>query len=157
MKLLQRVANCVLTVNEQVLLLQKPSHHWWVAPGGKMESGETVREAVEREFREETGLMLEKPLLRAVQTIVIMEQEQPIREWMMFTFQAYGYKGTMVSQSPEGDLAWKQRNEISRLPMAEGDSYLFQHVLNGKGIMFGTFYYTPEFKLLSHRLQVDDT
>ncbi|PAK45827.1 NUDIX hydrolase, partial [Bacillus licheniformis] len=53
---MQRVTNCVLTSGDKVLLLQKPRRGWWVAPGGKMESGETVRDAVIREYREETGL-----------------------------------------------------------------------------------------------------
>ena len=42
---MQRVTNCVLLKNNQVLLLQKPRRGWWVAPGGKMEPGESVRDA----------------------------------------------------------------------------------------------------------------
>nr|MBR9646549.1 NUDIX domain-containing protein [Streptococcus sp. 11-4097] len=41
---MQRVTNCVLIRDNEVLLLQKPRRNWWVAPGGKMERGETVRD-----------------------------------------------------------------------------------------------------------------
>ena len=36
----------------------KTSPELWVAPGGKMERGETVRDSVVREYREETGIYL---------------------------------------------------------------------------------------------------
>jgi 8-oxo-dGTP diphosphatase len=142
----------VLTTGEKALLLQKPSRGWWVAPGGKMEPGETIKESAEREFREETGLSVSNAELRAVSTIVIMDNDQPVDEWMMFTFHATSYQGQLFEQSPEGKLEWKLKKEISKLPMAEGDAFMFRHVLNRQGIMYGTFYYTKEFKLLSYRL-----
>lgn len=157
MKLLQRVTNCVLTCEERALLLQKPSRGWWVAPGGKMEPGETIKESAEREFREETGLELEGTELRAIFTVVIMENDQPVKEWMMFTFQAKSYKGQMLKQSPEGKLEWKPLDEVKQLPMAEGDKHMFRHVLSGQGTMYGTFYYTPDFDLLSYRLDPNYT
>ncbi|WP_227937314.1 NUDIX domain-containing protein [Alkalihalobacillus deserti] len=149
---LQRITNCVLTTGDQALLLQKPRRGWWVAPGGKMESGETIKEAAEREFREETGLHVLNTELRVVSTIVIMENNQLVDEWMMFTFQSTSFKGQLFEQSPEGKLEWKQVKDIVKLPMAEGDTWMFQHVLNRQGIMYGTFYYTKEFKLISYRL-----
>ncbi|MFC0559349.1 NUDIX hydrolase [Halalkalibacter alkalisediminis] len=149
---LQRITNCVLTSGDQALLLQKPRRGWWVAPGGKMEPGETIKESAEREFREETGLNVSDAELRAVSTIVIMDQGQPVDEWMMFTFQATSFKGQLFEQSPEGKLEWKQIKNIAKLPMAEGDAWMFQHVLNRHGLLYGTFYYTKEFKLISYRL-----
>ncbi len=61
---MQRVTNCVLIRDNEVLLLQKPRRNWWVAPGGKMERGETVRDSVVREYREETGIYLKNPALK---------------------------------------------------------------------------------------------
>ena len=58
---MQRVTNCVLLKENKVLLLQKPRRGWWVAPGGKMERGESVKDACIREFREETGIYLKNP------------------------------------------------------------------------------------------------
>ncbi|MET3507535.1 NUDIX hydrolase [Halalkalibacter oceani] len=154
---LQRVANCILTSGNKALLLQKPRRGWWVAPGGKMEQGESIKEAAEREFREETGISLKDCQLRAVLTMIIMDNDKPVKEWMMFTFQATNYSGELLATSPEGKLAWKEIGEVSNLPMAEGDKHIFHHILKEKGMMFGTFYYTKDFDLLSYRLEPEYT
>ena len=48
-----------ISKDNKVLLLKKPRRNWWVAPGGKMEPGESVKESCIREFREETGSISE--------------------------------------------------------------------------------------------------
>ena len=50
-------ANCVL-IRDNEVLTPKTSPELVVAPGGKMERGETVRDSVVREYREETGIYL---------------------------------------------------------------------------------------------------
>ncbi len=153
MRGLQRITNCILATADQCLMLQKPSRGWWVAPGGKMEHGETIKEAVVREFREETGLSIKDPELRAVTTVVIVGEGQTMEdEWMMFSFLASSYEGTMLDQSPEGKLVWQKRDAHVHLPMAEGDHHVFNHILNQKGVLYGTFYYTKDFKLIDYRL-----
>ncbi len=149
---MQRVTNCLLRKDDQVLLLQKPRRGWWVAPGGKMESGETVKDTVIREFREETGLYLQNPVLKGVFTFIIKEGDQLIDEWMMFTFYSDSFEGEWVQESQEGKIAWHPFESIKELPMAEGDRHLLEYVLHGKGIIFGTFHYSPDFELLSYRL-----
>lgn len=101
-------------------MLQKPRRNWWVAPGGKMEQGETVREAVIREYREETGIYLKHPDLKGVFTIVIKDGDKPVSEWMMFTFVATDGDGKNFEQSAEGILQWHAIDEMKNLPMAAG-------------------------------------
>ncbi|HSU80073.1 MAG TPA: 8-oxo-dGTP diphosphatase [Candidatus Angelobacter sp.] len=149
---MQRVTNCLLRRGDQILLLQKPRRGWWVAPGGKMESGESVKDTVIREFREETGLYLQNPVLKGVFTFVIKEGDTIKDEWMMFTFFADASEGEWVESSVEGSLAWHPFEKLKDLPMAEGDRHLLEYVLHGKGMIFGTFHYSPDFELLSYRL-----
>ncbi|SFE93702.1 NUDIX hydrolase [Alteribacillus iranensis] len=152
---MQRVTNCVLQHKGNLLLLQKPSRNWWVAPGGKMEPGESVREAVVREFREETGLTVINPSIRGIFTFLITEQEKIISEWMMFTFLAKNWKGTLLEQSPEGILAWQPESTVTGLDMAEGDRRIFEHISQEDGVLYGTFRYTSEYKLISCELSSD--
>ncbi|MFZ4450949.1 NUDIX hydrolase [Salibacterium aidingense] len=153
---MQRVTNCILHKDKEVLLLQKPSRNWWVAPGGKMEAGESVREAAVREFREETGITVKDPVVRGIFTFVIIENKQHYSEWMMFTFEARKWSGTMLEQSPEGRLEWMPVEEVLHLPMAAGDRSIFQHIFQEKGVLYGTFHYTPDYQLIRSEFQKDE-
>ena len=151
----QRITNCILLDKErdQVLLLKKPRRGWWVAPGGKMEQGETILEAVVREYREETGLTLLNPELRGVFTIIVEEDEQVQDEWMMFTFFCTQFSGNLLDESAEGELEWIPVGDVFRLPKAKGDEIFFEHILMNKqpDILFKTFYYTSQYDLLTHK------
>lgn len=83
---MQRVANCLYLKNGKVLLLQKPRRGWWAIPGGKMEPTETVKQAVIREYREETGIQILQPQLRGIYTFLMKDGDVITSEWMMFTF-----------------------------------------------------------------------
>lgn len=151
---MQRVTNCVLLdqTRDEVLLLQKPRRGWWVAPGGKMEPGETILEAVRREFREETGIFLVDPVLKGVFTMVIEQDGQPVDEWMLFTFLCHRYEGELIPSSPEGTLAWMPRKQVMQLPQAEGDRLFFHHLLNHDDppLIIHRFRYTPDYQLIGY-------
>ncbi|MDY0405123.1 8-oxo-dGTP diphosphatase [Virgibacillus sp. 179-BFC.A HS] len=150
---MQRVANCILEYNEQILLIKKPSRGWYAMPGGKMEQGETIKEAAVREYWEETGLHLIQPRLAGVFTFNIYEQDHLEKEWMMFTFACKSHEGMLNEYCREGELKWKPRNEILTLPMAKGDKQIFEHVLASEDILYGSFQYTSDYQLLDFRLE----
>lgn len=149
---MQRVTNCVLLQDDKVLLLQKPRRGWWVAPGGKMEQGESVRDACIREFREETGIYLRNPNIKGIFTFIMKNGDKVISEWMMFTFFATAFDGKNFTQSEEGTLSWQPINKIKELPMAEGDYHILEYMIHGKGMIYGTFTYSEDYKLLQYRL-----
>ena len=148
----QRVTNCVLLTDNKLLLLQKPRRGWWVAPGGKMEPGESVKESCIREFKEETGIHLENPNIKGIFTFIMKDGDQVVSEWMMFTFLATKGVGQALHVTDEGILAWQDADQIENLPMAQGDQHILDYMVHGKGLIYGTFTYTPDFKLVSYRL-----
>jgi 8-oxo-dGTP diphosphatase len=150
--LVQRVTNCVLIRDNQVLMLKKPRRGWWVAPGGKMEPGESVRDSCIREYREETGIYLKNPQLKGIFTFIMKENDQVLSEWMMFTFVANESDGMRFDESDEGKLEWQQLDQLKNLPMAAGDYHIIDYMVHGNGIIYGTFTYTKDFQLISYRL-----
>jgi len=149
---LQRVTNCVLVKDDKILLLQKPRRGWWVAPGGKMEQGESIKDTVIREYREETGIYLKNPKIKGIFTFIIKDGNEIVSEWMMFTFFASEFTGENVAQSEEGKLQWHNAEEVGALPMAPGDHHILEFMMKGAGLIYGTFTYTPDFELLAYRL-----
>lgn len=149
---MQRVANCVLVKENKILLLQKPRRNWWVAPGGKMEPSETIKDSCVREFREETGIYLLNPKIKGIFSFIMKDGNQVVDEWMMFTFYATESDGLQVDECEEGILAWHELDEIANLPMAAGDHHILEYMVHGQGVIYGTFTYTPDFELLQYRL-----
>src|SRR5699024_5050838 len=149
---MQRVTNCILVVEDRILLIKKPKRGWYAIPGGKMERGETVKEAVVREFWEETGLRIETCALKGVFTFVVSDKRQSEQEWMMFTFVSNTYNGGLAEHCNEGELAWVRVDSIKTLPMADGDRNISDQVLTTDKMLFGSFYDTVDYELQAMRL-----
>lgn len=156
MGLLQRIANLIVRRGDKVLLLKKPRRGWYVAPGGKIESGESIFEAASREYQEETNTTAINPHLKGIYTMVIKNQDEVVNEWMLFTFVANDLEGTPFEETREGVLEWHHIDALKTLPMAEGDRTNLLFAVHEKGMQYGTFTYTEEFQLLDEKIQKSD-
>lgn len=150
---MQRIVNLIVEKDGNVLLLKKPRRGWYVAPGGKMDAGESILETAVREFTEETGARPVDPYLKGVYTMVIRDGEDTVDEWMLFTFAARDLTGTPMTDTVEGKLEWHPVESLRTLPMAEGDRTNLLFATSGEGIQYGTFTYTEDFELLDEKIQ----
>ncbi|MFJ7935516.1 NUDIX hydrolase [Sporosarcina sp. NPDC096371] len=152
---MQKIANLIVVKDNQVLLLKKPRRGWYVAPGGKMDPGESVYEAAAREFVEETGAKAVDPHLKGVYTMVITDDtgSHVKNEWMLYTFVAHDLVGKPFETTTEGELEWHPVESLETLPMAEGDRTNLLFAVSQIGMQYGTFLYTEEFKLLKEEIQ----
>ena len=150
---MQRIVNLLVMKDGKVLLLKKPRRGWYVAPGGKMDPGESIMETAVREFTEETGAKPVKPHLKGVFTMVIQNGEDVVNEWMLYTFVAHDLTGTPMEHTVEGELGWHPIEALKTLPMAEGDRTNLLFAVSNPGIQYGTFTYTEDFELLDEKIQ----
>jgi len=85
-----RIAVSALLFDEhRVLLAHRRDIDWWNLPGGGMELGETVEEAVKREVLEETGLQVEVEQLVGVYS-------KPQKQEVVLTFRCRKVGGVLT-------------------------------------------------------------
>jgi len=92
----------------KILLIQrkkKPFQGLWSLPGGKVESCESVTDAMAREIREETGLHVESMEFLGIVSERIDEGEKAIGGHLIHVF-LLNVQGTNMTKNGEGKLQW---------------------------------------------------
>ncbi len=88
----------------------------WIGPGGKFENGESPEECVLREVYEETGLTLDRYMLRGVITFSSEGWEDEI----IFLYTADKWHGN-ITDCCEGELKWIKKDMLDTVNLWEGD------------------------------------
>lgn len=135
--------------DDEVLVMQRnkePNLGLWVAPGGKVEVGESPYETACREMREETGLVVEDLRLRGFCTEV---SPSPDWHWMLFIYVTRTFRGDLCADRREGDLAWMARARyLNAVPIPQADAVFAPRVLRpGAEVFQAKFVYDAELKL----------
>ena len=100
---------CLVHRGKELLLQNRVKEDWqgYAMPGGHVEPGESIVEAVVREMREETGLHILDPKLCGV-------KQFPIEggRYLVFLFETEKFTGELTD-SEEGHMAWIPRDRLS--------------------------------------------
>ena len=112
----------VIVEQNRVLLIrrgQPPLLGEWSLPGGVLECGETLREAVVREAREETGLAVEPGEMLGVYERIIRDEEKRLRyHYVLIDFLCRPMGGDLKAGSDAADVRWFTRGELPDLNLA---------------------------------------
>ena len=109
----------------RVLLVERghpPATGRWTIPGGRVELGETVREACARELAEETGLEVEVgPLVEVVDRIgAATAGGPPSYHFVIVDFLATVRGGRLTAGSDVTDARFCDAAELASLPLTDG-------------------------------------
>ncbi len=114
---------------DEVLLIREGepgAEPGWVVPGGRMEPGELATEAMVREVREETGLVVTDPGRLAFVT----QADDAARGWhvTVFAFEVAAFTGTPGPADPDGFVV-----EACFVPIDEACARLSRPDLRARG------------------------
>jgi 8-oxo-dGTP diphosphatase len=113
----------------------------WIGLGGKFEAGESPEECIQREFYEESGLILKNKKLRG---IITFPEFDAVNDWYVYVFTASDYEGHLIESCPEGDLEWVELEEVSDKPTWEGDRIFVRWLLENKGFFSAKMTYIDD-------------
>jgi 8-oxo-dGTP diphosphatase len=140
---------CFVTSGQDVLMLKGAATkrlyaNLYNGVGGHLEAGEDVLACVRREVREETGLEVMGPRLRAVVNV----DEVGKAGVVLFVFVACAATRE-VHASGEGELAWVPQNRLLKLNLVEDLKHVLPILLDARnsGVWFGHFAYDESGRL----------
>lgn len=100
---------------------RKPALNLYTLPGGAVETGETLFEAVMREVREETQLTIEPAQLAGHREMIVRDAQGGVeRHFVILSFAARWLAGEVVLNEELDDAKWLAPAELSGLRTTDG-------------------------------------
>jgi 8-oxo-dGTP diphosphatase len=98
-----------------------PAHGLFSLPGGVVEVGETLAQAVTREVREETGLTIEPVALAGFREAIVRDAQNRVeRHFIVLCFAARWRAGEAVLNEELDEARWVDPAELASLPTTAG-------------------------------------
>lgn len=118
-------------LKKKSMLLEKrkndPGRGKWSIPGGVVELGETLHQAVKREVKEETGLTVEvNRLVDAIDSITLDEKNAVKYDFVVIDFLVDVREGDLHPSSDAEELKWVPFNQIEKYNLTDSFRIFFK-------------------------------
>lgn len=106
---------------------QEPLKGYWTLPGGLVEPGERLEEALVREMKEETGLDVEAgPVLVIFERILRDAEDKPEYHYVIIDYLCSVAGGVMQAADDVARAAWVAEDELENYRLAPGSLAVIQ-------------------------------
>lgn len=119
---------CMICDGERIVVEDKRtgSYQGVTFPGGHIEAGESLSEAMVREVYEETGLAIKNPKICGIYDWML---EDDVR-YFVFIYKATEFSGELRS-SDEGEVRWIRKEDFLKEKLAHGMDKVFEIIEGG--------------------------
>lgn len=93
---------------------KEPLRGRWVVPGGTVELGESLEEALVREMREETGLRVQVGAALTVFDRIEREGDRVVSHYVIIDYLCRWVSGRAEAGSDAEDVAWAFESELAQ-------------------------------------------
>lgn len=108
---------------DRILLVQRgkqPLKGWWSLPGGVVEAGEQLTDALKREVREETGLETEPLLVVEIFERIMRDKDGKAEYHYVLVDYLCKAKGDPKPGDDAAAVEWVKRKDLSERKVTEG-------------------------------------
>ena len=128
----------IIVQDERILLVRRsnpPLQGEWSIPGGLVETGETTKEAIVREVREETGLEIRIVRLAEVFERILRDREFRVQyHFVLIDYLCHVIGGEAHAASDVSEVRWVKTDELENFAVAPETCEVIRRTVQGFGI-----------------------
>jgi ADP-ribose pyrophosphatase YjhB (NUDIX family) len=128
----------IILRRDRILMAQRgkePLKGWWSLPGGALELGESLKDAVSREVLEETGLVVRPVAMFEIFERIIRDAGgAPEYHYVLVDYVCRITGGTLCAGDDVCRVEWVRRRELPALEITEGTLAVIERAFDARAM-----------------------